>query len=53
MDLDVAIVASTTHASSVERVEYPDYATIFASVCASVFAVVGVIGEQPAKNERL
>lgn len=44
MDLDVDIW-TTTSSTVVTKVMYPDYATIFACVCASLFAVVGVIGE--------
>lgn len=49
MDLDVNLYMTST-LTSAEKIEaakgiYPDYATIFACVCASLFAVVGVMGE--------
>lgn len=49
MDLDVNLYMTSTMISA-ERIEaakavYPDYATIFACVCATLFAVVGVIGK--------
>lgn len=54
MDLDVDILTTSTSSSStVEKVEYPDYATIFACVCASLFAIVGVIGEEIKFNFQL
>lgn len=51
MDPDVNLVYMTSTMTSAERIEaaklvYPDYATIFACVCASLFAVVGVIGKK-------
>ena len=47
MDMAVYMTSTMTSAEKIEAAKhiYPDYATIFACVCASLFAVVGVIGE--------